>query len=156
MTEYRMTPRGRQRLTDREGKRLVAYPDPATGGEPYTVGVGHTGLMLDGVTKVRRGMRITAEECDQLLANDLVKFEAALNKALKVPVADHEFDALLSVMFNVGEGFAKSTAIKRLNAGDRAGCAAAIMMWNKPAIIIGRRTTEQSQFLTPYTKEKSK
>lgn len=154
MTGYRMTPRGRQRLTDREGKRLVAYPDPGTGGEPWTIGVGHTGLLLDG-TRVRRGARITAEQCDELLMQDLRKFEAALNKALKVPVADHEFDALLSIMFNVGEGFAKSTAIRKLNAGDRPGAAKAIMMWNKPAIIVGRRTTEQSQFLTPYPKAAS-
>lgn len=151
----KMTLRGRQRLTDREGKRLKAYRDSV--GIP-TIGVGHTSAA--GPPAVTLGMTITAQECDDILIRDLAKFEAILDKALKIPVADHEYDALLSIMFNVGPKFATSTAIKRLNAGDRVkrdaegrvigGCAAAIMMWNKPPEIIGRRTTEQSQFLTPY------
>jgi lysozyme len=140
-----MTPRGRQRLTDREGKRLNAYRD--TKGI-WTIGVGHTSAA--GPPAVTKGMTITAQQCDAILILDLAKFEAVLDKALKVPVADHEYDALLSVMFNVGPKFATSTAIKRLNKGDRQGCADAIMMWNKPPEIIGRRTTERSQFLTPY------
>ena len=140
-----MTLRGRQRLSDREGKRLKAYLDTK---KIPTIGVGHT--TAAGPPDVKMGMTITAEECDAILMRDLAKFEAALDKALKVPVADHEYDALLSVMFNVGPKFATSTAITRLNAGDRKGCAAAIMMWNKPPEIIGRRQTEQSQFLTPY------
>lgn len=140
-----MTPRGRQRLTDREGKRLNAYLDTK---KIPTIGVGHT--TAAGPPAVTMGMTITAQQCDAILILDLAKFEAILDKALKVPVADHEYDALLSVMFNVGPKFATSTAIKRLNAGDRPGCAAAIMMWNKPPEIIGRRQTEQSQFLTPY------
>jgi lysozyme len=140
-----MTLRGRQRLTDREGKRLKAYLD--TQGV-WTIGVGHTSAA--GPPPVKKGMTITAQECDDILVRDLAKFEALLDKALKVPVADHEYDALLSIMFNVGPKFATSTAIKRLNAKDRKGCAAAIMMWNKPKEIIGRRQTEQSQFLTPY------
>lgn len=141
-----MTLRGRQRLTDREGKRLKAYLD--TKGIP-TIGVGHTSAA--GPPDVAMGMTITAEECDEILIRDLAKFEAVLDEALEVPVADHEYDALLSIMFNVGPKFATSTAIKRLNGGDRPGCAAAIMMWNKPPEIIGRRQTEQSQFLTPYS-----
>jgi lysozyme len=96
------------------------------------------------------GMTITDQQCDEILMRDLEKFEATLDEALEVPVADHEYDALLSIMFNVGPQFATSTAIKRLNQGDRRGCADAIMMWNKPPEIIGRRKTEQSQFLTPY------
>ena len=142
-----MTLRGRQRLTDREGKRLKAYLDTK---KIPTIGVGHT--TAAGPPPVKMGMTITAQECDDILGRDLKKFEAKLDKALKVRVADHEYDALLSVMFNVGPKFATSTAIKRLNAGDRAGCAKAIMMWNKPPEIIGRRHTEQSQFLTPYKK----
>jgi lysozyme len=141
-----MTLRGRQRLTDREGKRLKAYRDSK--GIP-TIGVGHTSAA--GPPPVTMGMTITAQECDDILIRDLAKFEAILDGALEVPVADHEYDALLSITFNVGPKFATSTAIKRLNAGDRAGCATAIMMWNRPPEIIGRRQTEQSQFLTPYS-----
>jgi lysozyme len=141
-----MTPRGRQLLTDREGKRLKAYLD--TKGIP-TIGVGHTSAA--GPPDVEMGMTITDEECDEILGRDLAKFEAVLDEALDEEVADHEYDALLSIMFNVGTQFATSTAIKRLNEGDRPGCAEAIMMWNKPPEIIGRRKTEQRQFLTPYS-----
>ena len=140
-----MTDRGRQLLTDREGKRLNAYRD--TKGIP-TIGVGHTSAA--GPPDVQMGMTITDQQCDEILMRDLGKFEAVLDEALDVPVEDHEYDALLSIMFNVGQQFATSTAIKRLNAGDRPGCADAIMMWNKPPEIIGRRKTEQRQFLTPY------
>jgi lysozyme len=140
-----MTSRGRQLLTDREGKRLNAYRD--TKGIP-TIGVGHTSAA--GPPDVQMGMTITDQECDDILMRDLEKFEATLDEALDVPVEDHEYDALLSIMFNVGPQFATSTAIKRLNAGDRPGCADAIMMWNKPPEIIGRRKTEQRQFVTPY------
>lgn len=140
-----MTSRGRQLLTDREGKRLNAYRD--TKGIP-TIGVGHTSAA--GPPDVQMGMTITDQQCDEILMRDLEKFEAILDDAIDVPVEDHEYDALLSIMFNVGQQFATSTAIKRLNAGDRPGCADAIMMWNKPPEIIGRRKSEQKQFLTPY------
>lgn len=149
MTDYRMTARGRQRLTDREGKRLTAYRDSVG---VWTIGVGHAATA--GTLPIpKRGMTITAQECDDILTRDLVRYENIVNKAVHVPLADHEFDALVSITFNV-EAFAKSTAIRLLNAGDRAGCAKHIMDWRKPPEIIGRRTTEQSQFLTPY-KEKA-
>ena len=140
-----MTARGRQRLTDREGKRLKAYKD--TKGI-WTIGVGHT--TAAGPPAVSSGTTITAQQCDDILVRDLKKFEAILDAAIKVKVADHEYDALLSVMFNVGPKFATSTAINKLNEGKRKACADAIMMWNKPPEIIGRRSTEKSQFLTPY------
>lgn len=143
---YHMTLRGRQRLTDREGKRLVAYRDSKG---IWTIGVGHAAT-AGSAPIPRKGMKITAEECDRILTADLASREKRLSEALKVPVADHEFDALLSIYFNAG-GFLTSTAIKLLNNGDRAGCAKHIMDWVKPKEVTGRRHTEQSQFLTPYT-----
>lgn len=142
-----MTAQGRAKLSAREGNRLKAYHD--TKGIP-TIGVGHTSAA--GPPEVHMGLTITADQSDEILMRDLKTFEDILNKALKVPVADHEFDALLSIMFNVGPKFATSTAIRRLNAGDKAGVPAAIMMWNKPSEIIGRRKSERDQFLTPYAK----
>jgi lysozyme len=96
-------------------------------------------------------MTITAEECDAILAADLAPRERKLNEAIKVPVADHEFDALLSIFFNAGPDFLHSHAIQTLNADDRVGCARHIMDWVHPPEVTGRRHTEQSQFLTPYT-----
>lgn len=134
--------KGVQSLKVREGVRLAAYLDSVG---VLTIGCGHSSAA--GPPVVTPGMRITADECDAILARDLVKFENVINKAVKVPLAPHEFDALVSIAFNVGPKFATSTCIKRLNAGDRAGAAKAIMMWNKPKEIIGRRTGEMKQFL---------
>lgn len=114
----------------------------------WTIGVGHT--TTAGEPRVVPGMRITPEQCDEILSRDLATFEAILNKTLKVTVADHEFDALLSVMFNVGPKFATSTCINKLNTGRLKNAAEAILMWNKPPEIIGRRKTEYEQFKTPY------
>lgn len=132
-------------LARREGIKLNAYRDSVG---VWTIGVGHT--TAAGAPRVMPGMKVTPEQCDEILSRDLATFEATLNKALKITIADHEFDALLSVMFNVGPQFAASTCIRRLNALDRKGAAEAIMMWNKPAEIIERRKTERDQFLTPY------
>lgn len=144
VTTLRMSLRGRQRLSDREGKRLKAYRDSVG---VWTIGVGHTANA--GEPTPRKGMVITADECDRLLMADLIRYEKIVKRAVKVPIAQHEFDAFVSICFNV-EAFAKSTAMRLFNSGDRAGCAKHILDWNKPKEIIGRRHTEQSQFLTPY------
>jgi lysozyme len=141
----RMSKQGRKLLIQREGVRLKAYKDSVG---VWTIGVGHTASA--GAPAPIPGMTITAAECDEILTRDLRQYEQAIERALKVPVADHEFDALVSICFNVGPKFGSSTCIKRLNAGDRKGAAEAIMMWSKPPEIIGRRRTEQQQFKTPY------
>ncbi len=139
--------KGRKLLRDREGMRLKAYRD--TKGI-LTIGVGHTSAA--GLPNVTPGLVITPGEVDAIFARDLVKYETAVNSVVHVPLAQHEFDALTSLAYNIGPGaFAKSTVVRRLNAGDRAGAAAAILMWNKPSEIIPRRKTEYLQFLTPYT-----
>lgn len=140
-----MTAHGRLLLSQREGIRLKAYRDSK--GIP-TIGVGHTTAAGDPV--VSMGMTISPAQCDEILTRDLKKFEDILNGVLKVTVADHEFDALLSIMFNVGPKFSTSTCIKRLNGGDRKNAANAILMWNQPPEIIGRRHAEYVQFITPY------
>lgn len=139
---------GRRLLTQREGVRLKAYKDSVG---IWTIGVGHTAAA--GAPNPVPGMTITAAACEQILIRDLVLYEQAIARALKVPLGQHEFDALVSICFNVGPRFAQSICIKRLNAGDRKGAADAIMLWSKPPEIIGRRRTEQKQFLTPYAAE---
>ncbi len=65
--------------------------------------------------------------------------------ALRVPVAAHEFDALVSFHFNTG-AIARAELTERLNVGDRAGAAERFMNWKKPAAIIPRRQREQALF----------
>lgn len=142
----KMSAIGRAVLAAREGVRLTAYKDSVG---VWTIGVGHTAAC--GMPVPRAGLTITAAEADAAFARDLAGFEAAIAKALKVPVSENEFDALVSLAFNVGAvAAAGSTAIRMLNAGNRAGCATAILLWKKPASIIDRRDGERDQFLTPY------
>lgn len=145
LLQMRMSDHGRKLLTVREGLRLKAYRDSVG---IWTIGIGHTAAA--GKPFPAPGMTITAQECDQILIRDLARFEREIGNAVKVPLAQHEFDALVSICFNVGPRFAQSTCIRRLNAGDRRGAAEAIMLWRKPPEIIGRRRAEQAQFRTPY------
>lgn len=148
MVSMHMTPHGRLLLSQREGVRLKAYRD--TKGI-WTIGVGHAAT--SGRAPIpHQGMIITPQQCDDILTADLTQhYEPLLNAAIHVPLADHEFDALLSITFNVEE-FVRSTAIRLLNGGDHAGCAKHILDWEIPPEIIGRRHTEYIQFITPYPK----
>ena len=95
-----------------EGLVLYAYPDPGTGGEPWTIGYGHT----KGVTP---GMWISEEQAEAFLIEDLERFEAAVMELLPIPLAQSEFDALVSFTFNVGaHALQTSTLRKRLLAGE--------------------------------------
>ena len=95
-----------------EGLALYAYPDPGTGGEPWTIGYGHT----RGVTP---GMWISEEQAETFLIEDLERFEAAVVELLPIPLAQSEFDALISFAFNVGaHALQTSTLRKRLLAGE--------------------------------------
>lgn len=118
---------GRALIKSFEGERLKAYPDPATGADPWTIGVGHTG------PEVKPGMTITAAQSDAYLVADLARFERAVNK-LAPETTQGQFDAMVSLAFNVGEGnLAKSTLLKLHNAGNNAGAAAEFSKWNKAA-----------------------
>ena len=92
-----------------EGERLMAYADVIG---VWTIGVGHTGT-VDGIP-ITKGMTITAEKSRVLLIADVAKFEAAINRLVKVPLKQHQFDALVSLVFNIGEtNFARSTLLKK-------------------------------------------
>lgn len=135
--------KGRKLIAQREGNKLVAYIDTVG---VWTIGVGHTAAA--GAPAPKRGMRITAAESDAILARDLVDVEAAVNSSVKVKLSQDQFDAIVSMVFNIGAGaWRKSTCLRRLNAGDYAGCARAMMMWNKPPEITGRRRGEMVQFI---------
>lgn len=140
--------RGRNLISDREGNVLKAYQDSVG---VWTIGVGHTSAA--GAPKVTRGMTITLAESDEILSRDLKTFEKAVRDAVKVPLTQNQFDALVSFCFNIGGGaFAKSTLVKKLNAGDTAGAADQFLRWNKVKgkVVRGlttRRQGERAQFL---------
>lgn len=141
----RLTLRGRHALDMREGDKLVAYRD--TKGI-LTIGRGHT--TAAGPPTVKTGMRITQAQSDEIFERDIAQWEDMLAGALKVPVADNQWDALLSILHNVGPHFLTSTCIRKINEGDFKRAAEAIDMWHIPPEIIGRRNGEKQQFMTPY------
>ena len=61
---------------------------------------------------------------------DIQKFEGALRRCVKVPLAQHEYDAYIALSYNIGQSaFCASTLVKTLNAGDYAGACHAILQW---------------------------
>lgn len=143
------SPAGRAFITLKEGKRLTAYQDSVG---VWTIGVGHT--TAAGSPSPVRGMTITDAECDEILSRDLAAFEAGVEVAVTVTLAQHEFDALVSFAFNVGLGaFRGSTLLRRLNAGDREGAAAQFGVWVKAGGktlpgLVSRRADEAALFRT--------
>lgn len=96
-----------------EGCYLEAYYCPSN---VLTIGYGHTG------PDVHEGMVIGKVEAEQLLADDMVQFEGAVERVIKVELNQNEFDALVSFTFNCGEGaLGSSTLARRLNAGEEKG-----------------------------------
>lgn len=133
-----------------EGVRLTAYADPVG---VLTIGYGHTSAA--GAPQVTRGMKITQAGADAILRQDLAKFEGYVSSAVKVPLNQNEFDALVSFTFNLGPGnLRSSTLLKKLNAGDRAGAADEFLKWTKAGGktlpgLVKRREAERALFRTP-------
>ena len=122
----------------------------------WTIGYGQTGRYYG--KRVRRGMTTTKAEAHAWLRDHSIKtYEDAVTQAVKVPLNQNQFDALVSFTYNVGIGALKqSTALRKLNAGDYAGAADALTMWTKCrrkvlAGLVRRRKEERALFLTPVT-----
>jgi GH24 family phage-related lysozyme (muramidase) len=134
---------GRKHLIEVEGSRLTAYKDSVG---VWTIGIGHSAKAGSPPVPCP-GMTITRDEEHEILARDLAHFEKAVNESVKVPISQMQFDALVSLAFNIGAGgFKGSTVVKRLNAGDHLSAAEAILFWNKPPEIQGRRRKEYVMF----------
>ncbi|MEY1555339.1 lysozyme [Yoonia sp. R2331] len=115
-----------------------------------TYGIGHTAAAGSPFpASMKRGMPtdLDAElrKVFDLFAADLEKYAADVRRAIKVPLAQHEFDAAVSFHFNTG-AISKATWVKKLNKGDKAGAIRDIMNWRKPKEIIPRRTAERDLF----------
>jgi lysozyme len=106
-----------------EGYRGEAYI-PVKGDVP-TIGFGTTAGVKSGDTiePVQALVRKLA---------DVQRFEGALKRCVCVPLHQHEYDAFLSLAYNIGPGaFCGSTLVRRLNAGDYAGACAEILRWDR-------------------------
>mgnify|MGYP004455441449 FL=1 len=126
----------------------------------WTIGYGQTGRYYG--KRVRRGMTTTKAEAHAWLRDHSIKtYEDAVTQAVKVPLNQNQFDALVSFTYNVGVGALKqSTTLRKLNAGDYTGAADALTMWTKCngkvlAGLVRRRKEERALFLTPVTQTKT-
>ncbi len=143
---------GQKFLSVWEGVVLTAYADPGTGGKPWTIGIGHTSSA--GAPVVVKGMTITRAQAFEILARDLQVFEAIVRERVKVLISQQQFDALVSLCFNIGgTAFAGSSVVRHLNAGRYLDAAAAFEMWNKAggrvmSGLVRRREAERALFET--------
>lgn len=135
-------------LKREEGEKLTGYADSR--GIP-TIGVGHTGK-VDGVP-VKVGMKITQNQSTRLLLDDLKWVSEAIATSVKARLTQNQYDALTSLIFNIGAAaFRGSTVLRKLNGGDYTGAADAFLMWKKAGsdqnILLPRRQRERSLFLS--------
>lgn len=108
----KLSKQGLELIKGYEGLRLEAYPDPGTGGAPWTIGYGTTAW-------VEPGMVITEEQAEELLLKDVRAFEDAVNRLMPISLSQSEFDALVSFTYNVGVyALESSTLRRRLMAGE--------------------------------------
>jgi lysozyme len=140
--------RGIDFIRQEEGERLTGYKDPR--GIP-TIGVGHTGEVNNLPVSV--GMTITPEQSVALLKNDLAWVERTLASAVTIEIGQNQYDALCSLIFNIGAtAFKHSTLLSLLNRGLFAAAADEFLKWRKagrdPDILLPRRQRERAYFLS--------
>jgi len=107
-----------------EGLRLTAYRDDSPR-RVLTIGYGHTG------PDVYEGQAITKDEAESLLMRDVHIAELDVHAMVKVPLSQHQYDALVDFAFNLGgPALHGSTLLRLLNAGDYAGADAEFKKWD--------------------------
>lgn len=110
-----------------EGCKLTAYRCPAG---VCTIGYGHTSDA--GPPKVVEGMTITQAQANQILRQDLIKYERSVQDLVKVKLTQNQFDVLVDFAYNAGVGNLKSsTLLKKVNANDLDAVPAELMKWTK-------------------------
>ena len=142
-----VSPVGIEMICGFEGLHLSAYDD---GVGVWSIGFGTT-VYPNGV-KVKVGDVCTLEQAKAYMAHDLKKFEQVVVHAVQVVIVQNQFDALVSLTYNIGAGaFRNSTLLKKLNASDYYGASAQFDVWNKAGGrvlqgLINRRAVERKIF----------
>ena len=127
-----------------EGLRLCRYKDAA---DVWTIGYGHAGFAA------KKYECIKERYAEKLLKRDLATAERAVNRLVDITLYQHEYDALVSFVYNVGESaFARSTLLKKLNQANDHGASKEFRKWihaggKKNAGLQKRRYEERKLFL---------
>ena len=124
-----------------------AYPDPGSGGDPWTIGWGSTG------PDIKKGIVWTQKQCDDRFTAHLAEFAEKVSKLLGgARTTQRQFDAMVSFAYNVEvANLASSTLLRKHKAGDFAGAAVEFAKWNKAAGkvlpgLIRRRSAESALY----------
>ncbi len=139
---------GTSLIREFEGFMASAYLCPA---KVWTIGIGTT--VYPNGAKVKKGDKCTEEQALEYLRHDLKSFEKTVNDSVKVPLSQNQFDALVSLTYNIGStAFKNSTLLKKLNAKDFTGAADQFLVWNKGGGkvlkgLVRRREAERALFL---------
>jgi lysozyme len=143
-----ITQQGLALIRRAEGFRSIAYRDAAG---TWTIGYGHTSSA--GSPSVRRGMKITRQQAEQILVRDVASFAHGVESLVAVPLTEGQFSALVSFAYNVGlENFRKSSVLRAVNAGDFAAVPRRLSLWVKsrgrvlPGLV-SRRAAEAAMFI---------
>lgn len=132
----------------REALKTKAYKDSVG---IWTIGVGHTAMAGPPIPKA--GMTITVQEAKDIFARDLLQYELGVSKAIKRSPTQNQFDAFVSLCFNIGvRGFTGSSVVRNFNAGNLTAAANAFLLWNKAGGkvipgLVNRRHMERALFL---------
>ena len=139
----RTSQRGLSLIKSYEGLRLQAYQDSVG---VWTIGYGTT-------RGVNSGMKITKEQAERMLLNDVQRFEPEVQRLVTAPLNQNQWDALMSFTYNLGPANLESSTLRRLlNAGNYASAAEQFPRWNKAggqvlAGLVHRRAAERDLFL---------
>lgn len=110
--QRRICSAARQLIQSFEGLELRSYPDPGSGGAPWTCCWGHTG------PDVQPDQTYTSSDCERLFSSDLARFEQGV-EALLPGLPQHQFCALVSWAFNVGLHAVQASSLRRrIQAGE--------------------------------------
>jgi lysozyme len=118
----RLTKEGLELVKKYEGLSLTPY---ICSGGKLTIGYGHTG-------ELAKRDKITQGEAEEALREDLISFAAGVRKYIDAPTTDNEFNAMVSLAYNIGLGnFKKSDVLMFHNKGDKYNACKAFHDWRR-------------------------
>lgn len=134
MPRMQLSRRGELSIKGWEKCRLTAYPDSRG---IWTIGWGHTG------PEVREGLTWTQMQADVAFLRDSEWAVKAVNDMVMVPLTQAQFDALVSLVYNIGApAFFGSTLLKHLNRGEYLDARNQFLVWNKETVNGKKRTSK--------------
>jgi len=117
----------------------------------WTIGYGAT--YINGQPVTHATPPITLEEAEALLGQQIKMYAAGVSNSIKTLINQHEFDACVSLCYNVGVGGFASTVVREINAQDFPAAADAFLLWDKDRFdnvvpgLLNRREAERAVFL---------